>query len=350
MTELRHRLRDSIAAVALACLAGDLTASAADDATRGRYNALFGPLPADMATAERPMTPDRVALGRLLFFDTRLSKSQTISCNSCHQLDNHGVDGEATSLGHKGQRGDRNSPTVMNAGLHVAQFWDGRAADLEEQAKGPILNPVEMAMPSEEVVVETLKSIPGYPPLFAAAFPEDADPVTYDNMAVAIGAFERGLVTPSNFDRYLAGDDAALSPAARSGLEKFVSLGCASCHNGVGFGGGLYRVLGQVHPYATEDPGRFAVTGEEVDRKVFKVPSLRNVTETGPWFHDGSIEELDEAIRLMGWHQLGLEIAPGDRAQIAVFLESLEGTPVPEYIAMPAALPSGPTTPGPSPQ
>ncbi|MEE3326837.1 MAG: cytochrome-c peroxidase, partial [Myxococcota bacterium] len=154
--------------------------SGADDATRSRYSALFGALPPDMATAERPMTPERVELGRLLFYDPRLSKAQTISCNSCHRLDKYGVDGEATSPGHKGQRGVRNSPTVLNAGLHVAQFWDGRAADLEEQAKGPILNPVEMAMPSEEVVVETLKSIPGYPPLFAAAFPDDPDPVNYE--------------------------------------------------------------------------------------------------------------------------------------------------------------------------
>jgi cytochrome c peroxidase len=319
----------------------------AEDSDRQRYSALFGALPADMATAERPMTPERIELGRFLFFDPRLSKSQTISCNSCHRLDRHGVDGEATSLGHKGQRGNRNSPTVMNAGMHVAQFWDGRATDLEEQAKGPILNPVEMAMPTEDSVVSLLKSIPGYPPLFAVAFPDDSDPVTYNNMAIAIGAFERGLVTPSAFDEYLAGDSSRLSPAARTGLEKFVSLGCVTCHNGPAFGGGLYRQLGQVHAYSTSDVGRFAVTGEETDRRVFKVPALRNVTQTGPWFHDGSVTELDEAIRLMGWHQLGIEIEPGDRAQLIVFLETLEGQPDSAYIAMPAVLESGPDTPGP---
>ncbi len=345
MTQRTVIARTLIAMVFVFFLAGWSGPSGAEEANQNRYRAMFGELPADMATQERPMTPERVALGRQLFFETRLSKGQDISCNSCHGLDNHGVDGEPTSRGHKGQRGGRNSPTVMNAGLHVAQFWDGRAADLEEQAKGPILNPIEMAMPSEERVVEVLESIPGYPPLFAAAFPDTSDPVTYENMAIAIGAFERGLVTPSAFDRYLAGDDAALSPAARAGLDKFVSLGCVSCHNGPGFGGGLYRILGQVHPYSTGDVGRFAVTGKEEDRNVFKVPSLRNVTETGPWFHDGSVVELDEAIRLMGWHQLGVGISPNDRAQIIVFLEALAGEPDLDYVSMPSPLQSGPNTP-----
>ena len=203
MTQETVIARALIATVFVFSLAGWSGPSGAEEASRNRYRAMFGELPADMATEKRPMTPERVALGRQLFYETRLSKGQTISCNSCHRLDNYGVDGEPTSPGHKGQRGGRNSPTVMNAGLHVAQFWDGRAADLEEQAKGPILNPIEMAMPSEERVVEVLESIPGYPPLFAAAFPDEANPVTYDNMALAIGAFERGLVTPSAFDLYI---------------------------------------------------------------------------------------------------------------------------------------------------
>jgi cytochrome c peroxidase len=207
-----------------------------------------------------------------------------------------------------------------------------------------------MAMESEAQVLAVLKSIPDYPPLFATAFPGEAEPVTYENMAVAIGAFERGLVTPSAFDRYLAGDDEALSPEAQSGLEKFYALGCATCHNGVGIGGGMYRRLGQVHPYETTDAGRFEVTGLETDRKVFKVPSLRNVTETGPWFHDGSIESLDDAIRLMAWHQLGLETTLEDRKQVRAFLRSLEGQPDPAYTAEPGRLESGPTTPAPDPR
>ena len=330
-------------------LSGATGVSASEEADRARHRAVFGELPTDMATPERPMTPERVDLGRLLYFDPRLSKNHDIACNSCHQLDRSGVDGEPTSPGHQGQRGGRNSPTVMNAGLHVAQFWDGRAADLEEQAKGPILNPVEMAMSSEEQVVAVLKSIPGYPPLFAAAFPGEPDPVSYENMATAIGAFERGLVTPSPFDLYLAGDDEALSPAAQAGLEKFYALGCTTCHNGVGIGGGIYRKLGQVNPYPTPDVGRFEVTGLETDRTVFKVPSLRNVTETGPWFHDGSVTSLDEAVRLMAWHQLGLETTAEDRKQLADFLKALSGNPDAAYVAAPKQLESGPNTPAPDP-
>ncbi len=334
---------------ALLLALGNSIAPASEDAARDQHKAVFGILPPDMATPERPMTPERVTLGRFLYFDPRLSKNQDISCNSCHRLDQAGVDGEPTSPGHKGQLGGRNSPTVMNAGLHLAQFWDGRAADLEEQAKGPILNPVEMAMPSEDHVVTVLESIPGYPPLFAAAFPDDPKPVSYENMALAIGAFERGLVTPSPFDLYLAGDDEALSPEAAQGLDQFYALGCPTCHNGVGVGGGIYRQLGQAHPYETADVGRFEVTGKEIDRKVFKVPSLRNVTATGPWFHDGSIQSLDEAVRLMAWHQLGLETTAEDRAQLIVFLEALQGEPDPAYVAEPKQLESGPNTPGPDP-
>ena len=321
----------------------------AGNSDRAKHVAVFGILPENMATADRPMTPARVDLGRYLYFDPRLSKNQDISCNSCHGLGTSGVDGEPTSPGHRGQRGGRNSPSVMNAGLHIAQFWDGRALDLEEQAQGPILNPIEMAMESEAQVLMVLNSIPGYPPLFAKAFPGEAEPVTYENMAIAIGAFERGLVTPSAFDRYLAGDDEAFSADAQAGLEKFYALGCATCHNGVGIGGGMYRRLGQVHPYETADAGRFEVTGLEADRKVFKVPSLRNVTETGPWFHDGSVESLDDAIRLMAWHQLGLETTPEDREQVSAFLRALKGQPDPAYVAEADRLDSGPDTPAADP-
>jgi cytochrome c peroxidase len=169
-------------------------------------------------------------------------------------------------------------------------------------------------------------------------------------MAIAIGAFERGLVTPSPFDFYLAGDDDALSPEAQEGLEKFYAFGCTTCHNGVGVGGGMYRKLGQVHPYETTDVGRYEVTGLEQDSQVFKVPSLRNVTETGPWFHDGSIDGLDEAIRLMAWHQLGMETTPDDRKSIIVFLEALKGEPDAVYVAQPERLESGPNTPAPDPR
>jgi len=282
-----------------------------DDALRAQAKSLFGSLPETAASEARPMTPARVALGRQLYFETRLSKSQRIACNSCHPLARFGADGEPTSPGHRGQRGGRNSPSVYNAALHIAQFWDGRAADVEEQAKGPVLNPIEMAMPSEDAVVAVLASIPDYAPLFAAAFPGEADPIRYENMATAIGAFERGLMTPAPFDRFLAGDDTALDADARRGLGLFMRRGCVTCHNGAAVGGGLYRKLGLVEPYVTSDPGRQAVTGKEEDRFVFKVPSLRNVTRTAPYFHDGSVAKLDDAIVLMARHQLGIMLSDG---------------------------------------
>jgi len=328
-------IRVSIASVVTALM---LAAGASADLLRKHAKTLFGTLPANAASASRPMTPARVELGRILYYDARLSKNHDISCNSCHPLDRFGVDGEATSPGHKGQRGGRNSPTVYNAALHITQFWDGRAADVEEQAKGPVLNPIEMAMPSEAAVVAVLKSIPGYAALFAAAFPGEPDPISYDNMATAIGAFERGLLTPSPFDDWMAGDDSAIPGSARQGLEIFLDKGCVICHNGAVIGGASYQKLGLVKPYATEDTGREAVTGNASDRHVFKVPSLRNVAKTGPWFHDG-----------MGRHQLGVELPAPERAALVHFLESLTGRTDADAIAKPELPASGPSTPSPDP-
>jgi cytochrome c peroxidase len=324
--------------------------SAADRAAlRARARGVFGKLPAEASNPANPVTDAKVALGRTLYYDARLSKNQDVSCNSCHLLGSFGVDGEPTSPGHRGQRGERNSPTVYNAALHVAQFWDGRAADVEEQAKGPVLNPVEMAMPSEAAVVAVLQSIPGYAPLFEAAFPEDAQPISYDNMARAIGAFERRLMTPSAFDAFLAGNDAALTDSQVAGALAFVDTGCISCHMGPAIGGSLYRKLGLVKPYATEDPGREKVTGDPADRHVFKVPGLRNVARTGPWLHDGSVASLDQVISIMAEHQLGRSLDPDQLADIRAFLEALTGTLETALIAPPALPPSGPDTPAPDP-
>jgi cytochrome c peroxidase len=208
-------------------------------ALRERARSVFGELPDEAASEANPVTEEKIALGRMLFFDARLSKNHDVSCNSCHDVANFGVDGEPTSEGHKGQRGGRNSPTVYNAALHIAQFWDGRAPDVEEQAKGPVLNPIEMAMPSEEAVVSVLKSIPGYAPLFTAAFPDDEDPIDYDNMARAIGAFERRLITADRLDAFVSGQDAALNDEDLAGLEEFLDAGCITCHIGPIIGGGL---------------------------------------------------------------------------------------------------------------
>jgi cytochrome c peroxidase len=323
--------------------------SRADDAAalRERARALFGALPKVAESPANPSTGPRVKLGQVLYHDPRLSKGQQISCNSCHLLDRYGVDGEPTSKGHKGQRGARNAPTVYNAALHFAQFWDGRAKDVEEQAKGPVTNPVEMGMPTPPEVDAVLRSIPGYAPLFAAAFPGKADPVSFDDAALAIAAFERTLVTPAPFDAFLAGDDAALDAAQRRGLATFLETGCPTCHVGAAVGGGMFQKLGLVHPYETKDPGRFAVTKNEADRGFFKVPSLRNVAKTGPWFHDGSIQTLDEAVKKMAWHQLGKELTPEQTADVVAFLGSLTAPLKPEWTAEPELPPSGPKTPAP---
>ena len=315
-----------------------------------RAKPLYKPLPTYMAKAGAERPSDAVIdLGRDLYFDTRLSKNHDISCNSCHDLATFGVDNEPTSPGHKGARGDRNSPTSLNAALHIAQFWDGRAKDVEEQAGGPVLNPVEMAMADEATVVAVLSSIPGYVERFGAAFPGEAAPITYANMTTAIGAFERGLVSPAPFDAFLAGDLTALSEAQLDGLATFLDTGCMACHAGVAVGGQGYFKLGQVVPYETEDPGRKGVTGNDADLHVFKAPSLRNITKTGPYFHDGSIASLDEAVKLMAKHQLGRDLPDPDVKKIVAFLGALEGTVDAAYVRPPELPASGPKTPAPDP-
>ncbi|MCP5058447.1 MAG: c-type cytochrome [bacterium] len=305
-------------------------------ALRARVGIAFGELPKEAVNPANSVTEAKIELGRLLYFDERLSLADDISCNSCHPLDRFGADGEPTSPGHEGQRGGRNSPTVYNAALHATQFWDGREPDVEAQAKGPILNPIEMAMPSDAAVIAKLRGIAGYAPLFAAAFPGEADALTYDNLAKAIGAFERRLLTPGPFDAFLAGNDAALDEAQLRGLAAFFETGCTTCHSGPALGGAMFQKLGLVHPYETEDTGRMSVTGNAADKSFFKVPSLRNIAKTGPWFHDGSLTDLSEVVRLMAWHQLDRELDAATIADIVSFLDSLTGEVDAAYIAEPA--------------
>lgn len=321
------------------------TAAVVDTAAlQAQAAAMFQALPAEMSAVAYPLTEARITLGRILYYEPRLSRNQDISCNSCHDLARYGVDNAPTSSGDQGQLGGRNSPTTYNAALHIAQFWDGRAADVEAQAKGPILNPVEMAMPDADSVVKVLKSIPGYADLFKAAFPDDPDPVNYDNLGTAIGAFERRLVTPAPFDRFIAGDASALNDAQQTGFKTFVSSGCGTCHSGAGIGGGMYQKLGLVKPFATADTGRAQVTQNEADKFVFKVPSLRNIDQTAPYFHDGKVATLDDAIRLMAEHQLGKTLTDQEVTEIKAFLGSLTGTLPAEYIARPALPGGGPST------
>jgi len=308
----------------------------------------FAPLPASVPAETGEATEAQIALGRMLYYEPRLSKSQKISCNTCHDLANYGIDPEPTSTGHKGQKGDRNSPTVLNAAAHFAQFWDGRAADVEAQAKGPVLNPVEMAMPAEKTVVAVLESMPEYVDLFQHAFPTDKRPVNYDNMAKAIGAFERKLMTPSRWDLLLKGDKSALTPEETVGLKTFLDTGCQACHYGALLGGTTYQKLGAVKAYPGEsDPGRFKVTKAEGDKAVFKVPSLRNIEKTGPYFHDGKVANLEHAVRDMGEYQLGRQLTDDQVRQIVTFLKVLTGKIDPEYVKPPVLPKSTAKTPKP---
>lgn len=290
---------------------------------------LFKPLPKEIQQQETVAIAQKITLGKRLFLDTQLSENNSISCNSCHNLNTFGVDNEARSPGTKGQLGDRNSPSVYNSALHIAQFWDGRAKDVEEQALGPVLNPKEMAMPTEKVVLERLSSDPTYLEQFKAAFPNETQPINFINVGKAIGAFERTLLTPSRFDQYLEGDKSALTEQEKAGLQKFSETGCTACHNGVLLGANAYQKLGLVKPYVganPEDHGRMTVTKNAAEDMFFKVPSLRNVEKTGPYFHDGSISTLEQAVDVMAEYQLGKKLSKEDVASIVTFLKSLTGS------------------------
>lgn len=325
------------------------TAKAPADATKFaglQENAknIFSILPVVADNPNNSITPEKVTLGKLLYFDNRLSKAGNISCNSCHNLNTYGVDNKPTSPGDAGELGGRNSPTVLNAAFHFAQFWDGRAKDVEEQAGGPILNPVEMSMPDQAFVLKRLSEIKGYQPLFAAAYPGDKNPITYENIQKAIGAFERKLVTPSRFDEYLAGNENALTDQEKQGLQTFMNSGCTACHSGPVMGGSMYQKFGLMANYwdVTKaqkiDEGRFQVTKNEADKYLFKVPSLRNIEKTHPYFHDGSIADLNQAVKVIAKLQFNKDLTDQEVNDIVAFLKTLTGT-VPADLAAPPALP-----------
>jgi cytochrome c peroxidase len=328
--------------------AAGVAARTAEPATRSegvdinpRLLRRFKPVRASLAQADAPAPSKAMTdLGRMLFFDKRLSRDRDLSCNSCHRLDTYGVDNEPTSVGAKGQRGRRNSPTVYHAAGHFTAFWDGRAASVEEQAKGPILNPAEMAMPNGDAVVARLRQIPVYVEAFRAAFPGDAS-LTYDNVGRAIGAFERNLVTPSRWDQYLAGNKRALTAPEVAGLKLFTDLGCMTCHTGEFVGGSMFQKVGVASAWPNQnDLGRYEVTKLDSDRMLFKVPSLRDVAKTAPYFHDGSAKTLEDAVQMMARHQIGEELADSDVKSIVSWLGALTGDLPADYIKAPQ-LPPG---------
>lgn len=293
------------------------------------------PIPQD-----NPQSEAKITLGKALFLDPRLSKTGTVSCNSCHNVMAGGDDNRPNSVGIDGKTGGRGAPTVWNAAFQTVQFWDGRAASLEEQAKGPVTNPIEMGMSDWETVVKLLQSIPGYEPLFKAAFPETDKPITADNAVKAIAAYERTLITPNTpYDRYAKGDKAALTEQQIKGLNTFAEVGCVSCHSGTNFSGptaemgkGFFMKF-PTFPDAkldkkyhfSEDNGRYQVTKKDEDKHFWRVPTLRNIALTAPYFHNGTVPTLEEAVRVMAKLQLQKDLKDEQVQDVVAFLNSLTG-------------------------
>ncbi len=305
--------------------------TASKDPLTLRARDIFKPIPihAPQLTGN-PATADKLALGAMLYFDPRISATHSISCASCHNLGLGGADNSPTSAGFHGARGGRNSPTVFNSVYSFAQFWDGRAKDLEEQAGGPMVNPVEMASPKDHVA-EQLAALPRYRTAFAGAFPGEASPVSQANAQKAIAVFEATLTTPNApFDRFLRGDPSALDAYQKAGLTLFIDKGCSTCHSGVNFGSTMYAKFGVAAPPDVRyrpvgDKGRSAITGQASDDYAFKVPTLRNIALTAPYFHTGSEQDLAKVVDVMATSQLGQALTPAETARIVAFLNSLTG-------------------------
>ena len=322
---MQQTFKSSVFALVLLPL---ISVSSQADVLQAQAKAMFGTLPATMPGAENDSAA-LISLGETLYMDTRLSVNDSQSCNTCHNVTKAGpgVDNTQFSPGAiEGKFGGRNAPTVWNAGFQLAQFWDGREADLKGQAKGPILNPVEMGMPSEQAVIDKISAITEYQVAFKAAFNTNnaADAITYDNLAHAIAAFERTLITKDRFDQYMLGDTQALNSQEKAGLQAFINTGCTACHSGPTLGGTSYQKLGLVKAYENQaDQGRFDLTNKPADKMVFKVAMLRDVARTAPYFHDGKIETLEEAVKTMAALQLARELDDKTTADIVAFLKTM---------------------------
>lgn len=304
-------------------------AAAGVDVDMATVKALFGSDPAAPKVRNRLRPPEKMALGKKLYHETRLSRNNDISCATCHDLAKYGQDGKVTSPGTGGLAGKRNTPTTFNAHRQIKQFWDYRADTVEQQSTMPVLTENEHGLKDEAEIVAILKGIPEYADLFATAFPKDDDPITVENVQLAIASFERQLETVSRFDKFLDGDESALTDDEKKGLNEFMNVGCTTCHTSRLLGGNMVQKLGLVLPVETEDKGRFEVTGSEGDKYMFKVPQLLNVAETAPYMHDGAIATLEEAVLYMAKHQSGKDLSDTQVASIVTFLKALTGE-VPE--------------------
>ena len=343
-TKNRYSLK-VIVAVSVLSFAGISLASNGDEDLLKQANKIFGPLPQTMVSEKNPITPEKVKLGQMLFYEIRISVDGTVSCSRCHPIGLYAADGLRKSIGNNCKVNPRNAPTLFNAAGQISAHWIGNRADVEDQAKQSVIGPPSFGMPSYEAVENKLKEIKGYKELFKEAFPADTNPVTVDNFAKAVGAFERTLVTPSPFDAFLKGDTAALSGREKRGLRTYMEAGCIMCHFGPYVGGQTYQKFGILEPYwkytksEPIDEGRYAVTKKEADQYVFKVPIHRNVAKTPPYFHDGAVDKLEDAVWIMGKIQLGKDLSKSQVEEIVTFLKSLTGK-IPEDALKVPLLPS----------
>ncbi len=292
---------------------------------------IFSPLPQVMVSEKNSITSEKVKLGKTLFYESRISIDGTVSCVKCHPISLYGADGLKKSIGNNCKVNPRNAPTIFNAAGQISAHWIGNRTDVEDQAKQSVMGPPSFGLPSHEALEKKLNEIKGYNDLFKKAFPKDDYPITVDNFAKAVGAFERTLVTPSPFDAFLKGNKGALKEKEKRGLKTFIEGGCITCHSGQYVGGQMYQKFGIVEPYwkytksETIDEGRFVVTKNESDKYLFKVPVLRNVAKTAPYFHDGSADKLEEAVWIMGKVQIGRDLNKPQVEDIIAFLISLTG-------------------------
>ncbi len=317
----------------------------ADRELIGKAKAIFGPLPASMPSPANPITPEKIRLGRMLFWEPRVSVDRTVSCAKCHPLGLYAADGLRKSVGNHGKENPRNAPTLLNAASQIAEHWIGNRTSVEDQAKQALVGPPSYGMPNYESVEKILRAIRGYAALFQGAFPGEQEPVTADNFAKAIGAFERTLVTPAPFDDFMQGNLSALTERQKRGLKTFLDTGCMACHFSPYLGGQVYQKFGVFGPYEAltksqaVDEGRFAVTKNSADKFVFKVPVLRNVAETPPYFHDGSVDRLADAVVIMAKLQLAKDLTQEQTGDVAAFLASLTGK-IPEAALLVPVLPA----------